>query len=396
MAVLLATVLSLATIPGLALFYGRVVGAPVRIAALSLSGLVVAAVVWVAYGRGVVFNVPLVDGLVGNPVGRSEPSFGLDFFVTSAFGVASAFVAVSVVASAVAGRMRIRRWLLFAALWISVVFLPVSYWILNEDDGWAAGMLVADLGGGAFVHIVAGAAALALLVVLGRRRPGVRQSGVQHPHHLWAGASVVGALLLWLGWLGLNVAAEGVVDDVTGLIVLNTLVAPLAGVIGWVLAEALSTGRIARSAPAEGLVAGLVAIAPACGSFAPGWAAALGLSSGALCAFTVLAGRRRGHAVRFVVPGIHLVAATVGMLSIGVFGDTVGFIYNGNPAQSIAQVGVVVTVATYSFAVTALLGWLLVGRVRSPRPIEGAVVVALRDAERVASGPSGKKSAGPM
>jgi ammonium transporter, Amt family len=164
--------------------------------------------------------------------------------------------------------------------------------------------------------------------------------------------------------------------------VLNTLVAPVAGIVGWLLAEALSTGRVSRSAPAEGLVAGLVAIAPACGSFAPGWAVALGLLSGAVCAFTVLASRRRGHVGRFVVPDIHLVAAMVGMLSIGVFGDAVGFIYNGNPAQSIAQVSVIVVVAGYSFAVTALLGWLLVRSTRSPRPIENAVVVAPADADQ--------------
>lgn len=378
MAVLLATVLALATIPGLALFYGGTVGTAVRIAALSLTGLVVAAAVWFTYGRGLVFNAPLVGGVVGNPLGPGAPSFGLDPATTSAFGVASAFVAVSVVASAVAGRMRMRSWLLFAALWISVVFLPVSYWILNEGDGWAAGMLVADLGGGAYVHIVAGAAALALLVVFGRRRRVIQPPATRRPvaARAWPGASVLGALLLWVGWLGLNVAAEGVVDGMTGLIVLNTLVAPVAGIVGWLLAEALSTGRVSRSALADGLVAGLVAIAPACGSFSPGWAVALGLLSGAICAFTVLASRRRGHVGRFVVPDIHLVAAMVGMLSIGVFGDAVGFIYNGNPAQSIAQVSVIVVVAGYSFAVTACLGWLL------PRPLENAVVVALSVADQ--------------
>jgi ammonium transporter, Amt family len=387
MAVLLATVLMLATIPGLALFYGGTVGTAVRIAALSLTGLMVAAAVWFTYGRGLVFNAPLVDGFVGNPLGPGAPSFGLDPATTSAFGVASAFVAVSVVASAVAGRMRMRSWLLFAALWISVVFLPVSYWIFNEGDGWAAGMLVADLGGGAYVHIVAGAGALALLVVLGGQRQRIHHPGTRR---LWPGASLVGALLIWGGWLGLNIAAEGVIDDVTGLIVLNTLVAPVAGIVGWLLAEALSTGRVSRSAPAEGLVAGLVAIAPACGSFAPGWAVALGLLSGAACAFTVLASRRRGHRGWFVIPDIHIVAATVGMLSIGVFGDAVGFIYNGNPAQSIAQVSVIVVVAGYSFAVTALLGWLLVRSTRSPRPIESAVLVAPSDADQPQLGSRGR------
>jgi ammonium transporter, Amt family len=383
MAVLLATVLALATIPGLALFYGGIVGAPVRMAAFSFAGLVVAAAVWFAYGRGLVFNVPLLDGLMGNPLGRSGPLFGLDPVTTSAFGVASAFVAVSVVGSAVAGRMRMGGWLVFAVLWISLVFLPVSYWVLNEGDGWAAGMLVADLGGGAYVHIVAGAAALALLVVLGKQQLGWLQPGVQRRgiRPLWPGASLVGALLLCAGWLGLNVAAEGVIDDVSARIVVNSLAAPLSGVVGWLLAEALSTGTVSRSAAAEGMVAGLVAIAPACGSFAPGWAVALGLLSGAVCAFTVLASRRRGRAGRFIVPDIHLVGATIGMLSIGVFGDSVGFIYNGNPAQSIAQISVIVVVAGYSFAVTALLGWLICGRMRSlgPQSRESAVMVPPTD-----------------
>ena len=382
MAVLLATVLALATIPGLALFYGGSVGTAVRIAAGSLTGLLVAAAVWFTYGHGLVFNAPLLDGFVGNPLGHSAPSFGLDSATTSAFGVASAFVAVSIVASAVAGRVRMRGWLLFAVVWISVVFLPVSYWILNESDGWAAGMVVADLGGGAYVHIVAGAAALALLVVLGRPRRGIHYQDAPVAARARPGASLVGALLLWAGWLGLNIAAEGVIDDVTGLIVLNTLVAPVAGIVGWLLAEALSTSRVSRSGPAEGLVAGLVAIVPACGSFAPGWAVGLGLLSGAVCAFAVLASRRRGHAGRFVVPDIHLLAATVGMLSIGIFGDAVGFIYNGNPAQSIAQVSVIVVVAGYSFALTALLGWLLLGFTGPPRSRESAVLVAQPGADQ--------------
>ena len=303
MAVLLATVLALATIPGLALFYGGSVGTAVRIAAGSLTGLLVAAAVWFTYGHGLVFNAPLLDGFVGNPLGHSAPSFGLDSATTSAFGVASAFVAVSIVASAVAGRVRMRGWLLFAVVWISVVFLPVSYWILNESDGWAAGMVVADLGGGAYVHIVAGAAALALLVVLGRRRRGIQHQDAPVAARARPGASLVGALLLWAGWLGLNIAAEGVIDDVTGLIVLNTLVAPVAGIVGWLLAEALSTSRVSRSAPAEGLVAGLVAIVPACGSFAPGWAVGLGLLSGAVCAFAVLGQPPTGPRRSFRRPG---------------------------------------------------------------------------------------------
>ncbi|WP_346231382.1 hypothetical protein [Parafrigoribacterium mesophilum] len=376
---LLATVLALATIPGLALFYGGVVGAPARIASRSVAGLAVAALVWFGYGHALVFGVPLIDGVVGNPLGPDGPSFGANPFTTSMFGVASAFVAVSVLGSALGGRMRMRGWLLFAALWTSVVFYPISYWVLNESDGWAAGMLVADLGGGAFVHIAAGAAALALLIVFGRRS--------SHIHRLWPGASLVGALLLWIGWLGFNIAAEGVVDDVTGLIVLNSLVAPIAGTVGWLLAEALSTGRVSRSAPGEGLVAGLVAIAPACGSFAPGWAVALGLLSGAACAFTVLAARRRGYGSRFIVPAIHLIAAVVGLLSIGVFGDAVGFIYNGNPAQTIAQVSVIVVVAGYSFAVTWVLGWLLFGR-RSRTKVTGSADPAERHPESAQTGGS--------
>lgn len=349
---LVAAVVALLAVPGLALFYGGMarVGKSSRMMVLSSVALMVIGIVWATLGRGLVFGAPLIPGLVGNPVPAGAPVSVFGALAADGFCVVSAVVAVAIIGAAVASRVRVRGWVVFVAAWMIMVFLPVLYWILNEDDGWAAGMRVADLAGGAFVQVSAAAAALALLLVLGVARPAA--SGVAaNRSMLFAGAA-----LIWVGWIGLNVAAEGVFDDMTGLILANTLVAPAAGMLGWILADKLSTGRITKAGPASGAVSGLVAIAPGCASFDPGWGIALGLLAGAVCAFATLAGRRRGYTGSFRIVAIHLVAGVTGMLYIGIFGSEVGFIYNGNPAQSIAQAATVLAVGVYSFAVS----WLIV------------------------------------
>ena len=108
----------------------------------------------------------------------------------------------------------------------------------------------------------------------------------------------IGAILVLIGCLGLNISSEGTLDELTGLIALNMIVAAATGACGWVVAEKLSTSTVSRTAPSAGAVAGLVAIAPGCASFSPGWASAIGLLAGATCAFAVLASRRRRRGSR--------------------------------------------------------------------------------------------------
>jgi Ammonia permease len=358
----LASALALLAIPGLVLFYrGRAAGGFARTMTLSLAGAAIVPVLWLLYGHGLVFGAPLVSGLLGDPGRRIVIGDipGADSLAVIAFVIASAVVAVTILAVAVADRVTLLGWLVFTAAWLSVVLFPILYWVLNETDGWASGMGVADLAGGSFVHISAGTSALALLLVFAGRRgqlPDPAQLVDSRPasRRLWT--TPVGALLVLIGWLGLNISSEGTVDELTWLIALNTLAAAAAGACGWIVAEKLSTSTLSRTAASTGAIAGLVAIAPGCASFAPGWASAVGLLAGASCAFAVLASRRRRRGVSFRVVNIHVVAGLVGMLYIGIFAREVGFIYNGNPAQSIAQVSTVVGVGVYSFAVSWVLG----------------------------------------
>ena len=362
----LASASALLAMPGLVLFYRGIArsGGVARTMTLSLAGAAIVPVLWLIYGHGLVFGAPLVFGLVGNPGQRivlgDVP--GADSLAVIAFVVVSAVMAVTILAVAVADRVSLLGWLAFTAVWLSVVVFPVMYWVLNETGGWASGMGVAALAGGSFVHICAGTSALALLLVFGEHR---RQSPDPSPFvdpppaRRRMGATPIGAVLVLIGWLGLNISSEGTVDELTRLIALNTIAAAATGVIGWIVAEKLSTSRVSRTAPAAGAFSGLVAIAPGCASFAPGWASALGLLAGATCAFAVLASRRRRRGVSFTVVAIHAVAGLTGMLYIGIFGAEVGFIYNGNPAQSIAQVSTVVGVGVYSFAVSWVLGLIV-------------------------------------
>lgn len=362
----LASASALLAIPGLVLFYRGIArtGGVARALTLALAGAAIVPILWLIYGHGLVFGAPLVFGLVGNPGQRIVLGDipGADSLAVIAFVVMSAVMAVTILAVAVADRMSLVGWLIFTAVWLSVVVFPVMYWVLNETGGWASGMGVADLAGGSFVHICAGTSALALLLVFGEHR---RQSPAPSPFvdpplaRRRMGATPIGAVLVLIGWLGLNISSEGTVDEMTRLIALNTIAAAATGMIGWIVAEKLSTSRVSRTAPAAGAFSGLVAIAPGCASFAPGWASALGLLAGATCAFAVLASRRRRRAVSFTVVAIHAVAGLTGMLYIGIFGAEVGFIYNGNPAQSIAQVSTVVGVGVYSFAVSWVLGFVI-------------------------------------
>jgi ammonium transporter, Amt family len=373
----LASALALLAIPGLALFYRGIARGVARRITLSLAGAAIVPILWLLYGHGLVFGVPLVPGLVGNPGQRIVLGDipGADSLAVIAFVLVSAIVAVTILAVAVADLVSLPGWLVFTAVWLSVVLFPVMYWVLNETGGWASGMGVTDLAGGSFMHISAGASALALLLVLGEHRnrlPEPPSLGSIDPapaqRRVW---TTVGVCLVFVGWLGLNISSEGALDELTGLIALNTIAAAATGVIGWIVAEKLSTSRVSPTAPAAGALSGLVAIAPGCGSFAPGWASALGLLAGAVCAFGVLASRRRGRGSSFTVVNIHAVAGLVGMLYIGVFGAEVGFIYNGNPAQSIAQVSTVVGVGLYSFAASWVLGFAVhksVGLGRSNTP----------------------------
>jgi Amt family ammonium transporter len=241
------------------------------------------------------------------------------------------------------------------------VYFPVASWVFNftivdgviVDGGWIAYKLGAiDFAGGTAVHINAGAAALALAIVLGKRIGFAR--GVLKPHNV--PLVLLGAGLLWFGWFGFNAGSELAADGIAALAFINTIAAPAAAVLGWLFIERIREGKATSVGAASGAVAGLVAVTPACASITPMWAIVLGLITGILCALAIEMKFKLGVDDSLDVVGIHLVGGLVGTLFIGFFAAEVGLIYSGSFDQLGKQAIAAFTVLVFSFVASWLIG----------------------------------------
>jgi Amt family ammonium transporter len=263
------------------------------------------------------------------------------------------------------------------------VYFPVAHNIWG--GGWIAQKLHAlDFAGGTAVHINAGAAALGVVLVLGRR-VGWPGAGFR-PHNV--PFVMLGAGLLWFGWFGFNAGSEFTADAVTALAFINTQVATAAGVLGWMFVERVRDKKPTLVGASSGAVAGLVAITPACGFIDPWAAVLLGLVAGVLCALAVSLKYRLGYDDSLDVVGVHFVGGWIGSLWLGLFantgvnsyisdgvGATDGLFMGGGLTQLGRQAGASLSVTIYSFAIAAVLALVLkaVGllRVSAEAEVEG-------------------------
>ncbi|AUG29849.1 MULTISPECIES: ammonium transporter [Microbacterium] len=381
-----ATALVLFMTPGVALFYGGLVKAKSVISMMMMSfgamGLV--AVLWILYG----FNMQTADwwgGILGNPFS----DFGLGTMATGedatvnltavAYGATFAIITVALISGAIADRARFGSWMIFAFFFATIDYFAVAGWVWNTN-GWIFNLgttlgfstEVIDYAGGTAVHINAGAAALALALVLGKRVG--FQKGIHKPHNV--PLVMLGAAILWFGWFGFNAGAaafyaapEGTTGDIlsgiagvgspAGLIVLNTLGATAAAILGWAIVEKLKDGKPTAVGAASGAVAGLVAITPSCANLAPGWALLLGIIAGAVCALAVELKWRLGFDDSLDVVGVHLVGGLIGTLFLGFFATGTGLFLGGNAEQLILQAIAAVTVLIFSFVVAYVLGFII-------------------------------------
>jgi Amt family ammonium transporter len=252
--------------------------------------------------------------------------------------------------------------MVFAAVWATIVYFPVANWVFNftlGDDGSVidGGWIVSDIGvndfaGGTAVHINAGAAGLALALVLGKRLGFAKGNG--RPHNV--PLTLLGAGLLWFGWFGFNAGSEAAADGVAALAFINTLAAPAAAILGWLAVEKIKEGKPTSVGAASGAVAGLVAITPACNILTPFWSIVLGLVAGAVCALAIELKYRFGYDDSLDVVGIHLVGGLVGTLYIGIFGTGIGLLDSGSLSQLGKQAIGAFAVMIYSFALSYLIG----------------------------------------
>jgi Amt family ammonium transporter len=367
---LVAAALVLIMTPGVAFFYGGMVRAKSVISMMMMSfgamGLI--GVLWVLYGYGLSFGPPLISGWLGNPsglfglgklvgIGKGGAMTGdLPGLAFAGFQATFAIITVALISGAIADRAKFGPWMVFAGVWATLVYFPVAYWVFNLADGWAPHVLgVNDFAGGTAVHINAGAAGLALALVLGKRVG--FQKGMSKPHNV--PLTLLGAALLWFGWFGFNSGSEAAVDGVAAIAWINTLVAPSAAILGWLIVERIKDGKPTSIGAASGAVAGLVAITPACNILTPGWAIVLGILAGAVCALAIDLKFKLGFDDSLDVVGIHLVGGLLGTLYIGIFGSGIGLIDTGSFKQLSVQAIAGFGIGIYSFGLAWIIGTVI-------------------------------------
>jgi Amt family ammonium transporter len=282
-----------------------------------------------------------------------------------------AIITPALISGAIADRTKFTAWAVFVTIWVTVVYFPVAHWVFafgNKvgDTVTGAGFLAArgvqDFAGGTAVHINAGAAGLALAIVLGKRVGWRRES--MRPHSM--PLVLIGAGLLWFGWFGFNAGSALGANGVAALALLNTQVATAAAALGWLLVEKIRDGHPTSLGVASGAVAGLVAITPACAFVAPWAAVVIGMFAGIFCALAVGLKYMFDVDDSLDVVGVHLVGGIWGCLSIGLFGSSAinslgldGIFYGGGTTLLGKQAFGAFFVLAYSFIVTLIIGFII-------------------------------------
>jgi Amt family ammonium transporter len=387
---LTSSALVLLMTPGLAFFYGGMVRSKsvLNMIMMSMSAMGVVGVLWVLYGYSEAFGNDIGHGLLGNPAEHAglRGLYGGTYLATEgakvdiplvgtlpatvfvAFQAMFAIITVALVSGAAADRLRFGPWLAFAALWATVVYFPVAHWVFAFDGvsapvgGWIANRLKAiDFAGGTAVHINAGAAGLALCLVLGKRRGWPREA--MRPHNL--PLVMLGAGLLWFGWFGFNAGSATAANGVAGLTFINTTVATCAAMLSWLLVERIRDGKPTSLGAASGVVAGLVAITPSCSSVSPIGAIGVGALAGAVCALAVSIKFRLGFDDSLDVVAVHLVGGWAGTLAVGFLATAAapagvnGLFYGGGLDQLWRQAVAAFAVMVYSFVGALIISLLL-------------------------------------
>jgi len=382
--VLASTALVLLMTPGLALFYGGMVRAKsvLNMMLMSMITIGIVSVLWVIYGFKLAFGYKdnsqwygefSLSGLGSavNELTNNGGVYPIPLLAFAAFQLMFAIITPALISGAIADRTKFTAWAVFVTVWSTLVYFPVAHWVFafgNKvgDTVTGAGFLAArgveDFAGGTAVHINAGAAGLALAIVLGRRIGWRKES--MRPHSM--PLVLVGAGLLWFGWFGFNAGSALGANGVAALALLNTQVAAAAAALGWLLVEKIRDGHPTSLGVASGVVAGLVAITPACAFVAP-WAAVLiGLFAGIFCALAVGLKYLFNFDDSLDVVGVHLIGGLWGCLSIGFFGSSSinslgldGLFYGGGAALLGKQAFGAFFVLTYSFIATLIIGFII-------------------------------------
>ena len=374
------------TIPGLALFYGglgRSKGV-LNMMMMSFGSFGLIGILYVLYGYSMSFGTKDIGGLFagpfeffglkglipGEPGAETITSAGIPALVFVGFQFTFAAITVALISGAIADRAKFSTWLVFTALWVTLAYFPLAHMVwgggllsgsesgiaaklFGTTDG-AATVAPIDFAGGTVVHINAGMAGLVLALLVGKRIGFGRQP--MRPHNV--PLVMLGAGILWFGWFGFNAGSALGANESAGLAWINTTVATCAAVLGWLLIEKVREGHMTSVGGASGVVAGLVAITPACGNVTPLGAIGIGLIAGALAALAVGLKYKFGYDDSLDVVGVHLVAGLWGTVALGIFARGTGLAY-GEWKQLVVQIVIALVALVYTAVITFVIGFAL-------------------------------------
>jgi len=361
--VLVSAALVMFMTPGLALFYGGLDSRKnmSNMMMMNMWALVTVPILWAAVGYTLAqspFEASWLGGLdnaflAGLSITGEDGGMGLAVLV---FLAMFAVITPALISGAVAGRMRFRAWAIFVPVWSLLVYVPVFKWIYG---GWLGQRGSLDFAGGTAIHVNAGVAALACVLVLGKRKgfPQVETKAHSVPF------VVLGAAILWFGWFGFNAGSALAANGTAVQAFVNTFLAAAAAALAWVIVDAIAKKPASNVGVASGIIAGLVAITPAAGFVAGFSAVWIGLAAGVVCNAAVRLKPKFGYDDALDVVGIHLVAGLVGSLLIGVFADPkafggefmAGLAFGGDVSLILEQALANIATIAYCFVVTTLI-----------------------------------------
>jgi ammonium transporter, Amt family len=387
--VLASAALVLLMTPGLAFFYGGMVRmkSVLNMIMMSFVTIGIVTVLWTIYGYSVAFGnngngffgsfefVGLGE-LINDPVTFNGGPYLIPGLAFAMFQLMFAVITPALISGAIADRAKFLAWGVFVAVWVTLVYFPVAHWVFDfggqeladGGQGWLTSLTIGgttgvlDFAGGTAVHINAGAAGLALAIVLGKRKGWPKTP--MKPHSL--PLVLLGAGLLWFGWFGFNAGSALGANGLAAVAFTNTQVATASAVLGWLAVEKIRDGHPTSLGAASGAVAGLVAITPACAFVAPWGAVVIGILAGAVCALAVGLKYRFGYDDSLDVVGVHLVGGLVGSIMIGFIGTVGanslgrnGVLTGGDFGALAVQTVGALAVLAYSFTATLIIGFAI-------------------------------------
>ena len=353
--------------PGLAIFYGGMVRSKhvLSMLAQNFACIAVVSIVWALVGFSLAFSGDAGGGVIGNlhlagMAHAGQPLPGIPLTVPplayGSFQMMFAVITTALLTGAVADRIRFDSFLVFAVAWVLLVYVPIAHWVFSPH-GWLAKHGIRDFAGGTVVEINAGASALALVIVLGKRRGWPREQMAPHSLPL----TLLGAGILWFGWFGFNAGSALSAGHLAAQALISTHLAGCAGLLGWILVERRTTGHATTLGAASGAVAGLVAITPGAGYVNSLGALAIGFAAGVVGLYAIRLKFRHGYDDSLDVVGVHGVCGVVGTLAVGILSTRTvnptgrGLIDGGGLHLLGIQALGVLSAAAWAFGVTAVI-----------------------------------------